>query len=91
VNLRLFHLDDRAPGIRKIMEFFVEGITERHAAERQILVVVILNRKATNSGVTVPNFTGFVVIRCAAFQSSVYCSSPRPIGPMIFGITCASR
>ena len=46
---------------------------------------------ATSSGVTVPNFTGLVVRRCAALKISAYCISPRPIGPTIFGMTRASR
>ena len=37
------------------------------------------------------NFTGFGVRRSAVFQISAYCSSPRPTGPTIFGMTRASR
>ncbi len=39
----------------------------------------------------VPNLTGFLVSRCAVFHIGVYWRSPRPIGPMMFAMTRASR
>ena len=39
--------------------------------------------KAISSGVMVPNLTGCVVRRCAAFHIAAYCRSPRPTGPTI--------
>jgi hypothetical protein len=39
----------------------------------------------------VPNFTGFLVMRCATLNMAAYCKSPRVTGPMMLGITRDSR
>ena len=45
VNLRLFHLDDRAPRIRQVVQLLVERVAHRQDARRQVLVVLVLHRK----------------------------------------------
>ncbi len=50
VNLRLFHLNDLASGIGKIVQFFVEGVADGHDARRQVFVMAVLNGEGHQFG-----------------------------------------
>jgi hypothetical protein len=50
VDLRFFHLDDLAACVRKIVQFFIERVAERHDARRQILVMGILHSESHELG-----------------------------------------
>src|SRR6185295_7110599 len=43
MDLRFFHLNNRAACVRQIVKLFIERIAERHDSRRQIFVVRVLN------------------------------------------------
>ncbi len=45
MNLRLFHLDDLASGVRQVVQFLVERLRHRHDPVGQALVVLVLDRE----------------------------------------------
>ena len=57
------------------------AITGRHMVTATLTSIL-----TSDWALMVPNFTGRVVRRCAAFQIAVYCSVPRPTGPTRSGI-----